>query len=119
MTDAVALVPGFWGFVRDDRFPYFSDDFVAWLGAALAMPVRVLTTAPTGSLAERQERLIAQLDADHRWHLVGHSAGGLDAALMLRRFGLTYDGERSRFSTVELDDRVVSAVALATPHLGT
>ena len=127
-ADAVVLVPGFLGFSRIGNFYYFADRVVAVLRGALEravgrrVPVVPCTTLPTGGLAERQESLIASLAAldaklggVDRLHLVGHSAGGLDAQL------LTCDrpvrGEWQRAHAVR--EKIACVVALAAPQHGT
>src|SRR5947207_10751132 len=90
MVDAVGLVPGFLGF----RSGYWAPHFTKGLKRELAsrghggVRVHALATSPIGSLATRQQKLRSRL-AEHgngvRWHLVGHSTGGLDAALLMAR----------------------------------
>src|SRR6185312_2366399 len=93
--NAVVLVPGFFGFGRLGTFYYFADRVAGCLrGAAEAAfgrstPAMALATVPAGSLAERQEHLMSRLtEADNvlrrpaRFHLVGHSAGGVDCELL-------------------------------------
>ena len=123
MKQAIALIPGFWGFVNDGPLRYFTQTFVDRLRAAVA-PVEVLPvgTQPTASLAERQEALIEELRAHgtRRWHLVGHSTGGVDAALMLRTHRLVYADGRSVFSSQRHSVlEIGSAIAISAPHHGT
>jgi pimeloyl-ACP methyl ester carboxylesterase len=134
MIHAVALVPGFLGFDHQGELTYFADRFLAGLRSAIesaarqsvrVMPIRV---PPIGSLAERQEALIGALtNLDARsggpfsWHLVGHSTGGLDVALLARTTKLAYDADKgSIFSTEKLAiERLASITTLSTPHYGT
>ncbi|HSD86311.1 MAG TPA: hypothetical protein VLB44_02310, partial [Kofleriaceae bacterium] len=102
---------------------YFTQTFVDRLRAAVA-PIVVLPvgTQPIGSLAERQDALIDELRAQgrRRWHLVGHSTGGVDAALMLRTHRLTYAHGRSVFSNQQHGLlEIGSAIAISAPHHGT
>src|SRR5207237_4498425 len=107
MEDAVALVPGFLGFEHDGEVTYFADRFVAGLRAALEVRwgkrVRVIAmpTLPIGSLAKRQQGLLECLGkltkGDVAWHLVGHSTGGLDAAMLLRTQALADGPDGTEF----------------------
>ena len=132
MRHAVALIPGLLGFSHRHGTTYFADRFIAGLRARLealtgsSFPVVPVTTLPFGNLAARQTLLLAELgrlDAKLEsplWHLVGHSAGGLDAALLARTRSLGHDGARSRFSSEPLDvQRLASVTTLAAPHYGT
>lgn len=138
---AVALVPGFLGFDHVADKTYFADRFVAGLRAHLqqasgeSIPVVAVPTIPIGSLAERQRALLDALrTAEARlqlfaptWHLVGHSTGGLDAAMLGRCSPLILapDGRTSTFAETgwgeeeRLIERIESATTIATPHLGT
>jgi pimeloyl-ACP methyl ester carboxylesterase len=129
---AVALVPGFLGFDHRRGTTYFADRFIAGLRARLeagtgtSFPVVPVTTLPFGSLAARQDRLLtdlARLDAklgEPYWHLVGHSTGGVDAALLARTQRLRNDGQRTIFSSESLDfPRLVSVTTVSAPHYGT
>src|SRR4051794_23828019 len=133
LTPAIALVPGFLGFSHAGGITYFADRFIAGLSAAVrartgrAVPVVPVDVPGIGSLKERQVALLKALqsyDANasgpHAWHLVGHSTGGLDAALLLREHELAYDKEHgSHFSTralPKLDIRSVTTIA--APHYG-
>jgi hypothetical protein len=133
MKPAVALIPGFLGFSHDGELTYFADRFIAGLRAALetmageSIDVVPVTTLPGGSLAARQVALCKHLAAlegklgPRSWHLVGHSTGGLDAALMLRTEKLVFDRkEGTRYANEPLDMKnIASATAIASPHYGT
>jgi hypothetical protein len=94
--DVVVLVPGFLGFARFGGFYYFADRVASvmrgHLEEALGYPVPVVpcTTLPTDSLSKRQRILLdslrvlctAKLSGVERFHLVGHSTGGVDAQLL-------------------------------------
>lgn len=129
---AVALVPGFLGFDHRRGTTYFADRFIAGLRARLeagtgkSFPVVPVTTLPFGSLAARQDRLLSdlrKLDArlgEPYWHLLGHSTGGVDAALLARTERLRHDGQRTIFSTERLEfPRLVSVTTVSAPHYGT
>ena len=115
MTEKVALVPGFWGSAVD----YFVSGFASRLGELTGLEVVPMTVGPTASLADRQLALVRQLDRSHRWHVVGHSAGGLDAAMLLRTHALAWRCGRSEFSIATLDAPVCSAITISAPHHGT
>jgi pimeloyl-ACP methyl ester carboxylesterase len=134
--NAVALIPGFLGHSRIFRAvrdtSYFSDRFTAGLSGVMTghglaeVPIFPIAALPIGSLAARQDALVAQLDAIDRlrgpfdWHLIGHGIGGLDAALLARTQRLHHDGKRSSFSLAVLrQERVRSVTTLAAPHYGT
>jgi hypothetical protein len=128
---AIALVPGFLGFDHLGSTSYFADRFTAGLSGVLAglgrggIPIFPLHTLPIGNLAARQTALALQLDAldasrDTDWHLVGHSTGGLDAALLARGQKLVYDGKKSVFSREAWGPkRIKSVTTLSAPHFGT
>src|SRR5258705_7922436 len=93
--DAVALLPGFLGFGHFGGFYYFADRVASTLRGALeietgrSIPVIPFSTLPTSGLAGRQEfllgalgRLDKMLPGVERFHLIGHSAGGVDAYLL-------------------------------------
>jgi hypothetical protein len=129
--NAVLLIPGFLGFGRLGNFYYFADRVAACLrGAAenafgTPTPVIGVATVPAGNLAERQEFLLSRMThADRmlarpaRYHLVGHSAGGVDAELLRAEspLGATAwtdidpDGVRARIATI---------TTISSPHYGT
>lgn len=129
--NAVILVPGFFGFGRLGTFYYFADWVAACLRGAAERalgkptPVMGLSTVPAGSLAERQEFMLAHLaKADQvlgrpsRFHLVGHSAGGVDVELLRAEFPL----RARRWADVDPTDvrrRIASITTISSPHYGT
>jgi hypothetical protein len=134
MRDVVALVPGFLGFNHLDSWTYWADRFLAGLRCQLEArhrgPIPVVPTpAPgIGSLAERQGALLAYMTkleqvAFHepcRWHFVGHSTGGVDAALLARTHALEESGRGSVFSrTIELPPLAIGSITtISAPHYG-
>ena len=94
--DVVVLVPGFLGFARLGGFYTFADRLMAALRGFLeeplagVVPVVPCTTLPGGALVRRQRHLLdslvqlteEKLRGVERIHLVGHSAGGVDAQLL-------------------------------------
>jgi hypothetical protein len=140
---AIALVPGFFGFDHRQARTYFADRFVASLRAGLEargfprVPVVPLSTLPIASLRERQDELLRELDTletpteksprlggPRSWHLVGHSTGGVDAALLLRDASLIDDpsgtvyGSKGWGRAADLVSRVRSVTSIAAPHFG-
>jgi pimeloyl-ACP methyl ester carboxylesterase len=130
IDDVVLLVPGFLGFDHFGGFYYFADRAVAALRASIErldgwrppVPVIPVTTHPTGSLRKRQRALIGILEAldgvlggVSRFHLVGHSTGGLDAELLVE----SHDADGNAWSGGEVREKVRSIVTLAAPHHGT
>jgi len=130
--DVVVLIPGFFGFGRLGDFFYFADRVSATLRGALearigrAVPVLSIATEPAASLAARQERLLAQLhqvdrllQGPARYHLVGHSAGGVDADLLTmsqpRSEGLTW----AACDPHGIRSRIRSITTISSPHYGT
>lgn len=126
MKHAVGLVPGFLGF-KDD---YWGARFRRGLKAALAerghdIHVEPFETHGLRSLATRQKKLRRRMSqgpaANLRWHLVGHSTGGLDALLLLNltelehhwRGGSTVSGKPLHV------ENLGSVVTLAAPIYGT
>src|SRR6266542_2560006 len=125
--DVVALLPGFLGFTHFGGFYYFADRVAATLRGALEMetgqsiPVIPFSTLPAGGLLARQEFLAtaftyldAALGGAERYHLVGHSAGGVDAYLLIqdRPFGAPSDPR-------EVRRRIRSVTTIGAPHYGT
>jgi pimeloyl-ACP methyl ester carboxylesterase len=140
----VALVPGFFGFDHHGESTYFADRFVAGLRCVLeahgaaGVPVLSVSTLGVGSLRQRQADLLSELRAletptrnapvlggPRTWHLVGHSTGGVDAALLLRDAPLAEGARGTTFAEggwgqwSDLVGRVVSVTTLAAPHFGT
>jgi pimeloyl-ACP methyl ester carboxylesterase len=144
LPPAVALVPGFFGFDHHGELTYFADRFIAGLRCVLeaqglpGVPVLSVSTLGTGSLRKRQADLLRELRAletpgpsgprlggPRAWHLVGHSTGGVDAALLLREAPLSQ--EKGRASAAAggwgewqgLVERVQSVTSISAPHFGT
>jgi len=128
--DVVFLVPGFLGFSRVGGFYYFADRVSVTLRSTLealrqrSVPVVPVCTLPSDHLVERQKRLVdaigdrlRHIGDVKRIHLVGHSAGGVDAQL------LTCDSplNRDRWSSgaERIRSRIASVVSIAAPHHGT
>jgi pimeloyl-ACP methyl ester carboxylesterase len=134
MDHAVALVPGFLGFDHQGSLTYFADRFIAGLRASLEarcgvrIVVVALPTPPIGSLAERQKDLLSnltnldgKLGGPFAWHVVGHSTGGLDAALLARTNTLTLDPTKgSVYSNKPLRvENLRTVTTISAPHYGT
>jgi hypothetical protein len=141
---AIALVPGFFGFDHRGESTYFADRFIAGLRCVLeargasGIPVLSVSTLAIASLQRRQADLLAELSALEKptakaprlggprtWHLVGHSTGGVDAALLLRDAPLVDTGQGATFGREgwgqwsDLVGRVSSVTTIAAPHFGT
>jgi hypothetical protein len=130
--DVVVLIPGFLGFDRFGGFRYFADRVSAALRGALQqrlhrpVPVVPVTTEPTATLGQRQERLLALLDRLDsrldgkvaRLHLVGHSSGGVDAWFLscLRPLAHPTWGDIPHH---KIRGKLASVTAIAAPHRGT
>jgi pimeloyl-ACP methyl ester carboxylesterase len=152
MVDAVALVPGFLGFRqlsklwrwKIERFSYFAPRFQQGLARRLGdsvVEIVPFSTLPVGSLRSRQSKLRKELaaktsrlakkyrDRDVRWHLVGHSTGGVDATLLLANHRLGHDSDGTTLGTEpqrwpwqrpgKPTVHIASVIALAAPHFGT
>jgi pimeloyl-ACP methyl ester carboxylesterase len=141
---AIALVPGFFGFDHRGDSTYFADRFVAGLRSVLeargirGIPVLSVSTLGIAGLWRRQADLLAELRAletptadsprlggPRTWHLLGHSTGGVDAALLLRDAPLVRGPKGSTFGppawgeASDLVRRVSSVTTIAAPHFGT
>jgi pimeloyl-ACP methyl ester carboxylesterase len=141
---AIALVPGFFGFDHRGESTYFADRFVAGLRSVLeargasGVPVLSVSTLGIASLQKRQLDLLSELQAletptdgaprlggPRTWHLVGHSTGGVDAALLLRDSPLaagangTTVADQGWGNWENLVSRVSSVTTIAAPHFGT
>jgi pimeloyl-ACP methyl ester carboxylesterase len=129
---AVALIPGFLGFDHRRGTTYFADRFVAGLRTLLEekcgapFPVVPVSTLPISSLAARQKTLLENLgtlDGELKqpsWHLVGHSTGGVVAALLARTQCLKESNKGSVFSDHPMDrERIASITTISAPHYGT
>lgn len=139
--DLVILAPGFFGFDRFGTYSYFADRVSAairgHLESAAERPVPVIPVelGPAYSLSYRQDRLLEMIEAVlgtlegvERIHLVGHSTGGLDAELLLRRHrlpGLSLPSQDATAakpwseSHVGIRERIASVTTIAAPHFGT
>jgi hypothetical protein len=140
--DVVVLVPGFFGFGRLGDFFYFADRVGATLRGALearlgrAVPVLSIASEPASSLASRQNTLLRQLHrvdsllaGPARYHLVGHSAGGVDADLLTMERPLTSGLNTSQPNTSPptweqrdshgIRARIRSITTISSPHHGT
>jgi pimeloyl-ACP methyl ester carboxylesterase len=129
----IALVPGFLGFDHAGEMTYYADRFIAGLRASIEAKVErsvfvaPVSLPPIGSLADRQRVLLAELErlekeaGQLQWHLVGHSAGGVDAALLARTTRLAYDADRGSHFTSEplFVERLRSVTTISAPHFGT
>jgi len=126
--DAVALLPGFLGFGHFGGFYYFADRVASALRGALELdagrpvPVIPFSTLPTTALQGRQEYLLGALTrldtilgGVERFHLVGHSAGGVDAFLLTQDQPLGGSPADPR----EVRKRIRSVITIAAPHYGT
>lgn len=128
--DVVVLVPGFLGFARVGGFYYFADRVSAALRGALegekgrTIPVVPCCALPTDRLASRQAKLVGALSTlcqrmggITRLHLVGHSAGGVDAQLLTCDRPLAkpeWDAEADFVRS-----KIRSVIGIAAPHHGT
>lgn len=128
--DVVVLVPGFLGFTRLGGFYYFGERIAATLRGALAritsrqVPVIPVSSLPVDRLANRQhylmrglERLYDRMGGVERFHLVGHSAGGVDAQLVTCPRPLR--GQAWSLHEDRLRARIKTVVCIAAPHHGT
>jgi pimeloyl-ACP methyl ester carboxylesterase len=125
--DVVVLMPGFLGFSHFGGFYYFADRIAAALRAALeieaghAVPVIPLSAVPTSSLESRHAYLLdmlSQLESAvggfERLHLVGHSAGGVDAFLLTQEQPF-----RGVATSASFRGKIRSVITIASPHYGT
>lgn len=130
--DVVVLVPGFFGFGRLGDFFYFADRVGATLRGALearlgrAVPVLSIASEPASSLASRQKALLDQLhrvdsllEGPARYHLVGHSAGGVDADLLTMDQPLCPGQTWEHYDAHRIRARIRSITTIASPHHGT
>jgi len=126
--DVVVLVPGFLGFSVFGRFPYFADRVPSTLAALLrekwARDVSVVpaSTVPTGRLRDRIGEIVAfigklQALGAKRFHLVGHSTGGVDAQLLMTT--APFWGDDWSDAARGAREAVQSVVTISAPHYGT
>ncbi|MEY4575587.1 MAG: hypothetical protein RL701_290 [Pseudomonadota bacterium] len=141
--EVVFLIPGFLGFEHLADYTYFADRVAVALRAALSQRVRAdgpelrvlpVPIPPTASFATRQHALaktlvrraqaIARSEQLHisGIHLVGHSAGGVDAHLLSLERPLDPETQWHNFDGVDvfwLRERLRSVISIASPHQGT
>jgi pimeloyl-ACP methyl ester carboxylesterase len=130
MEDVVILVPGFLGFSRLGGFYYFAERLITALRGSLeqpeggALPVVPVTTLPTNSLRDRQQALLAELQAlsarlgeVRSFHLIGHSTGGVDAQLLACM--LDSEGNRWLPQWDTIRSKIRSVITISAPHFGT
>ena len=123
-TEHVILVPGFFGFTNLGDLPYFAHVESELQRAAKSYDARfevsVVSTDPTASLPYRAARVaehvahLADQGAD-RFHIVGHSTGGIDARLLVTpvvTLPTTVD-------VAAVAAKVRSVISVASPHRGT
>lgn len=107
--DPIVLVHGLFGFDELRFGPLYGKYFVGVAEHLRAQGMQVLVpeTTPFAPLAERARELEAQIRATgwERFHIIAHSAGGLDSRYAISRLGL--------------GDRVLSLTTVSTPHRGT
>ncbi|MEM9455517.1 MAG: triacylglycerol lipase [Myxococcota bacterium] len=122
MVERVLLVPGFLGFQRLGRLPYFVgvDEVLqrALAERGIDAQIETMQTLPTSSLRARARRLaerVAGLEPADAVHLVAHSTGGLDSRTMLSAHASL--GEA--LDTEGASSRVRTVVSVCTPHHGT
>ncbi len=128
--DVVVLVSGFLGFTRFGGFYYFADRLIAVLRGLLEeplgypVPVVPVTTLPTNSLRDRQGALLQnlggicdKLSGVQRFHLIGHSTGGVDAQLLACT--KDFDGHAWDKKTNAVRKKIKSVVTISAPHYGT
>src|SRR5690349_4763692 len=130
MDDLVVLVPGFLGFTHFGGFYYFADRLGAVLRALLEerlqrpVPVVPVTTLPTNRLRDRQRALLSELEeivetlhGVERFHLIGHSTGGVDAQLLACT--KSYDDRAWDKKANAVRTKIKSVVTISAPHWGT
>jgi pimeloyl-ACP methyl ester carboxylesterase len=130
LNDIVVLVPGFLGFSRTGGYYYFADRVSAALRGALEsatrrpVPVIPTCTLPMDHLAARQRflmrelrQIVERIGRVKRIHLLGHSAGGVDAQLISCDRPL--DADRWAFDDEQIREKIATVVGIAAPHHGT
>ncbi|MCA9678375.1 MAG: triacylglycerol lipase [Kofleriaceae bacterium] len=119
----IYLIPGFFGFANLGDLKYFAH-VREELGAVLARrgvaaEIHYVRTLPTASLRRRAAQLAETIAAtatdDGPLHLVGHSAGGVDARL----FASPGVSLPCPVAIEPLAARVRTVVTIASPHHGT
>jgi triacylglycerol lipase len=124
VTHHVVLIPGFFGFVNLGDLTYFKHvraHINSWAQAhRIDVVIHRPPTPPTASLAVRARVLYDLIQDevpadDGPIHLIGHSAGGLDARWLTSPVTVL-EGVDDLPSVAE---RVTSVVCVSTPHRGT
>jgi pimeloyl-ACP methyl ester carboxylesterase len=133
-ADVVFLVPGFLGFESFGWFTYFADRVGSALRANLELcargpvPVIPVPALPTSSLAQRQRALLNTLahrlqaiGGAERLHIVGHSAGGVDAQLLTAARPLDAESWAALAGDAgeQVRHRLRTVVSIGSPHHGT
>ena len=126
------LVPGFLGFSRFGNFYYFAERVLAAIRGSLEarlgyrVPVVPCSTLPTSPLKDRQRNLLdalrslatrPEIGGVERFHLVGHSTGGVDAQLLTCTTNI--DGGDWSDAENEVRRGIRSVVTISAPHYGT
>ena len=132
VSDVVILIPGFLGFDRIGHFPYFANRVGAALRgcivglAGVDIPVIPVKTCPTESLVDRQLELLrtlqhinSQFDSLERFHLIGHSTGGVDAYLLTGKVPLRHEISWQDVDPDHVRDKIRTVTTIASPHKGT
>lgn len=116
------LIPGFFGFVNMGRLVYFSHvrELLAQQFGDLGLDVDIHRAhpLPVASLRRRGAQLaefVAETGADGPIHLIGHSAGGLDARL----FAAPGVDLGTGFDLESMAARVRTVTTVCAPHYGT
>ncbi len=126
------LIPGFLGFQKIGTVEYFKDRVEATIREHLQAQgrvraqVRAIRMPVADSLRVRQAALLFELERLYivngprsRFHLVGHSAGGVDARLLLGDEPLAGADATTRARFHRAHQRVDSVVSIASPQHGT
>jgi pimeloyl-ACP methyl ester carboxylesterase len=127
-ADVVVLVPGFLGFSVLGQYAYFADRVVATLSSTLharwgrEVSVVSASTVPAGRLQDRIAALVWLLRelegrGAERFHLVGHSTGGVDAQLLMTEAPF-WGGDWSD-NVRAVQDCIRSVTTISAPHYGT
>ena len=123
-AEHIVLVPGFFGFTHLGELPYFAHvEPVLHRSAAthdIPVSVSVVSTDPTASLPYRAARIAEHINdlakrGGERFHIIGHSTGGLDARLMVTPAVVL----PTNVDVESCARKVRSVVCVATPHRGT
>ncbi len=124
MTHHLVLIPGFFGFVNLGDLTYFKHvraHINAWAKShGLDLVIHRPQTPPTASIAVRARVLYDLIqdeipEDDGPIHLIGHSAGGLDARWLTSPVAAIDDANNLQAVAA----RVKTVVCVSTPHRGT